>query len=365
MQLECAFLYTEPSSCNLSPDLCSLRFNQVSLAGSHNSGSGFDGSLRRCDGRAENDCIWRNQDLSITAQLDLGIRFLEIDLCILPDNCDSSVYDNPTNSSLFVCRYGINSENQRYAGPINKLLQQVHDWMLGNPNNVIGLYFPSNSPLGNNRTQVFNKLSTVLESLWLCNDASSSSVCMSTYYNMNGVWPTLKQANTTRQRIFVFTDLEMTNDTLWNHRSFHSTYEEPTGLSLLCEDPLSADRCNTAADILIVAGVTSGNCIPNGQDNCNLILPNATNECYDLRRREDQTVNVVAVDFPERASSTVLLVVCALNQQNIMKYSSPATTDSSMTESTNTTSGDGAVAFKSTVYTTLTVTLLFVLSLVL
>ena len=354
-------LYTEPSSCNLSPELCSLRFNQVSLAGSHNSGSGFDGSLRQCSGAAEGDCIWRNQNLNITAQLDLGIRFLEIDLCILPDHCDSSVYDYPTNSSLFVCRYAINSGSERYAGPINKLLQQVHDWMLGNPYDVIGLYFPLHE---RNRTQIFPKLLATLENLWLCNDGSSSSVCMSTYYNTYGEWPTLEQAIMTGQRIFVFINTETTDPaTLWNHRSFHSTYIEPTGRSLLCEEPLSADRCNTAADILIEAGVTSGTCIRNGQDNCNMLLTNATLNCYKLRRGMDQTVNVVAVDFPELESSTVFLVVGELNKQNIAQYSSPTTalTDPTMTVSTNTTTENGAAAIASTLYITLLATLLFVL----
>ena len=61
-------------ACNGLPGLCRLKLNQVTLAGTHNSGSGFDGHLKYGTGALASSCFYRNQGKSITGQLDLGIR---------------------------------------------------------------------------------------------------------------------------------------------------------------------------------------------------------------------------------------------------------------------------------------------------
>lgn len=60
--------------CNGLAGLCRLKLNQVTLAGTHNSGAGFDGVLRYGSGVAALSCFYRNQGASITGQLDLGVR---------------------------------------------------------------------------------------------------------------------------------------------------------------------------------------------------------------------------------------------------------------------------------------------------
>ena len=60
--------------CNGLAGLCQLKLNQVTLAGTHNSGAGFDGVLKYGSGVAALSCFYRNQGVSITGQLDLGIR---------------------------------------------------------------------------------------------------------------------------------------------------------------------------------------------------------------------------------------------------------------------------------------------------
>ncbi len=298
--------------------------------GTHNSGSGFDGSLRDCGGQTVDDCIWRNQDLNITAQLNLGVRFLEIDLCLLQENCGSTVYGDTGNSSLFTCYARDNDFS--YAGPVVRLFQQVNDWMICNPQEVIGLYFPSKAP-GGQKTQIMSDLKIILERMWSPSNENTSgdSVYMSTHYNTQGEWPTLSQAISSNERIFVFVDSdltsgEQTSGMFWNHPSIFSTYMKPDQESNECEDRLLdlADRCNATEDILIETGVALGICISTGQDNCNRILSNATLKCYN--RRNGKTVNVVAVDFPELGTSTVFDVVALLNQENINTYgSSPVT----------------------------------------
>ena len=60
--------------CNGLAGLCKLKLDQVTLAGTHNSGAGFDGVLKYGSGVAALSCFYRNQGASITGQLDLGIR---------------------------------------------------------------------------------------------------------------------------------------------------------------------------------------------------------------------------------------------------------------------------------------------------
>ena len=69
--------------CNGDVNLCSLKFNQVTFAGSHNAGSGFCGPLRSLGGGLNIPCFSRNQDLSFAEQLDFGIRFFDVDLCYI------------------------------------------------------------------------------------------------------------------------------------------------------------------------------------------------------------------------------------------------------------------------------------------
>ena len=77
-----------PLVCNGNENLCSLRFNQVTFPGTHNAGSGFCGPLRSLSGALNIPCFTRNQDLSFTEQLQLGIRFFDIDLCYLEQVSD-------------------------------------------------------------------------------------------------------------------------------------------------------------------------------------------------------------------------------------------------------------------------------------
>ena len=62
------------AQCNGLSGLCRLRLSEVTLAGTHNSGAGFDGHLWYEIGTLASSCFYRNQGKSITGQLDLGIR---------------------------------------------------------------------------------------------------------------------------------------------------------------------------------------------------------------------------------------------------------------------------------------------------
>ena len=62
----------EKNGCNGHADFCRLPFDKAAFAGSHNAGTGMASRPL--------DCFFSNQDLSIREQLDLGIRFFDIDV---------------------------------------------------------------------------------------------------------------------------------------------------------------------------------------------------------------------------------------------------------------------------------------------
>lgn len=73
--------------CNGMAEFCDLRINQVTFAGTHNSGAGFDGILyydtRMGLSFPAWSCWYRNHGYSITKQLDNGIRYFDIDTCFV------------------------------------------------------------------------------------------------------------------------------------------------------------------------------------------------------------------------------------------------------------------------------------------
>jgi hypothetical protein len=69
--------YSELPRPNCSTEhnrFCRLRFDQITLAGLHNAGSGFDGEFGLLS------CWVQNHGLSILQQLRQGIRFLDVDI---------------------------------------------------------------------------------------------------------------------------------------------------------------------------------------------------------------------------------------------------------------------------------------------
>lgn len=324
-----------------------MRFDQFTFPGSHSAGSGFDGPPRLCTGIDANECIFRNQDRSITEQLGLGIRYLSLDVCSLPEDCDASSYGDLGASRLVSC---IGSETDMsfngfaYGGSLVKILNQVDDWMRSNSGEVIGIHFTRNIPVGD-RAPVFSSLVPLLEMMWGEGTANSSSrnaaTEMSTYYSSNSnTWPTLRMAVETNQRIFIFVDNELSaNDDSrpWINPTPFSTLA-PQGLSFgeNCRQSgifEHASRCNVTIardeDLVIAIGYTLVICINEGQASCNEILRNSTEVCYGLRQEGNRTINIVLVDYPNSGmdSNSVFAVVSDFNRRNVLQYiSDPAST---------------------------------------
>ena len=117
--------------CNGLEGLCRLDITQVTLAGSHNSGAGFDSHLRYHD-PAETlaiSCFYRSQQHGIYTQLEMGIRYLDIDACWEDDE--------GYGKEAWSCH------GDAYGGKISKILNQVDRWMneRKNRNEVIVIHF--------------------------------------------------------------------------------------------------------------------------------------------------------------------------------------------------------------------------------
>lgn len=377
--------------CNGRREYCELAFNQFTFPGTHNSGSGFDGPLKQCrTGNDEQPCIWQNQDLNITAQLQLGIRFLTFDTCILPDNCATHVYNGDISASrLMACQGGqedVPFGGYRYGGLITQVLTQISDWieMEENRNEVIGLQFTRNSP-EINKSAIVRELIALLEERWCstsepdgtgCSNISGSSVTLNSQYNQTSTWPTLSQAIASNSRIFIFIDDALNIDELkrvWINPApvSMSTFEQPSSTSHDCSRLYeSVQYCNTSFELISATGFTLGICNNDVQKDCNTQLENVTNECHKVRQQYGQTVNVILVNYPEQATppNTVFEVAEMLNTRNIKTYLPLVTTTVTESDVTtnpiaNTTSS-GRCALSNSIVIIMTVMLLKLMSII-
>ena len=85
------------SSCNGSPAFCALPYNETTFPGSHNAGTGEESRNL--------DCAFKNHDLDIWEQLDLGIRFFDFDIIYRYNN--NSIFEKKlshifTNNLFFL-----------------------------------------------------------------------------------------------------------------------------------------------------------------------------------------------------------------------------------------------------------------------
>jgi len=99
-------------NCSGRPEFCDRKYSNVSLIGAHDSG--FVGPI--LDPRV-------NQEVNVKAQLDAGIRYLEIQTHVL-------------NGVLSLCH---TSCLELYAGSLAKYLSDVKTWLDSHPNDVVSM----------------------------------------------------------------------------------------------------------------------------------------------------------------------------------------------------------------------------------
>ena len=180
--------------CNGLKDLYDLKFDQMTFAGSHNAGSGFDGLLRYWSGGTVSSCFYRNHGLSFDKQLDFGVRFFDVDIC----------WDTENKEALNCHCPGTEGKNCAHAGSIDNVLKQIKSWLTKNVNDVIIIHFNHNSQK-NYREKIANNLKRLFLKFW-GPESGSSTTKMSDYFNNNNRRPKLGAAIKTKKRIFIFMD---------------------------------------------------------------------------------------------------------------------------------------------------------------
>ncbi len=138
-----------------------LRLDQVTFPGTHNSGSGYRGTMYKRNVTPSVDVgigdipsvnlggtpaiagWFQNQDKSFTQQLDLGVRFFDIDTIWCDAKDGDSSFWRPAGAWTGHSGLGITA----YAGPISHVVGQVVDWMnlKRNRHEVVVMHFGDTS----------------------------------------------------------------------------------------------------------------------------------------------------------------------------------------------------------------------------
>jgi len=168
--------------CNGAKDFCDLKYNQYLFPGTHNSGTGqSDGVL---------ECAFKNQDLSITEQLDFGIRFFDIDTIYS--------YGLPGCYGLET-GHGQKPELGLYQcyGQLSDVFDGIGRWLDQHKSEVVTLNFGN---IGFRETTVPYLVDALIEKF----GSNATGTQLNTDYKEKGEWPSLATAVKDDKRIFAF-----------------------------------------------------------------------------------------------------------------------------------------------------------------
>lgn len=154
--------------CNRRAEYCNRRYSDVSLVGSHNSP--FVGMLPQ-----------DNQEISVIAQLDLGIRFLQ------------SQTHNDINGTLSMCHTDC---LLKHAGSLESYLLTVKTWMDANRDEVVTLLITNGDRVDMSRYDEAFVASGIKNYTYVPPTAPK-------WLPLNR-WPTMKELIDSNKRLIVF-----------------------------------------------------------------------------------------------------------------------------------------------------------------
>ncbi|PVD29178.1 hypothetical protein C0Q70_11775 [Pomacea canaliculata] len=245
-------------TCNGDPRLCHLNFDQVTLAGSHNAGSGFDGGFGPLV-----DCWARNQNLSVLEQLRLGVRYLDVDTSWQP------------------CGLLGTSHNILSGGPVCKMLKEVKQFLQENRQEVVAINF-------NHEMQ-----------------------------DMDRVMPALL-----RQRVAQFPEYATAKWIHSEDLLKSTWRSDTAVTATDCQAVLRAVdvQCQQKArEPLLEVSVFGSSliCVSSIAKACHPLLHQVARACAHHRHAQNKAPNVLLVDYPEMAASDSQSVVSAAFHQNL------------------------------------------------
>lgn len=166
------------TTCNGHKEYCNRSYSNITFVGSHDSP--FVGPLPQ-----------QNQNIDITAQLNMGIRYLQA-------QTHHSVLDKNT---LELCHTSCFLED---AGTLKSFLQTVKKWLDANPNEVVTLL------LTNGDSVAISEFGDTFSSSGIESYAYTPSASPLTLSD----WPTLGEMISSGKRLVVFLGLFTSNPTL-------------------------------------------------------------------------------------------------------------------------------------------------------
>jgi hypothetical protein len=186
-----------PQKCNGSAALCAKTFDQVVLAGTHNSMSA-----------ATEKFLVPNQQVGIPAQLKLGIRGFLIDTYMAHKQPDGSVVqdDTPTAASrMYLCHIGCGPAG---ATLFSKTLKQYADFLQHHPNEVL----------------MFVNEDHTAPALFI-KAVNASPLKRYLYRGATGPWPTLRTMIKKHQQV-VITAENNSAGAPWYHNAYSGIVQE-------------------------------------------------------------------------------------------------------------------------------------------
>ncbi|KAJ5245904.1 hypothetical protein N7468_000887 [Penicillium chermesinum] len=195
-------------TCNGRSEYCTRSYSNITFVGSHDSA--FVGDLPT-----------QNQNLNVTAQLDLGIRYLQA-------QTHKSIGDD---SVLELCHTSCLLED---AGPLSDFLGTVKSWLDGNPDEVVTLLLTNGDSVD---ISVFGDTFSGVDGLVNYIYVPSSQPLAI------GDWPTLGDLISAGTRLIVFLDYGANTDTVnYINDEFSYYFETPYDVTDSSFSNCSIDR---------------------------------------------------------------------------------------------------------------------------
>jgi hypothetical protein len=200
-------LWPREQLCNANADLCSVKYSEMSFVGTHNSA--FVGELD--DPRV-------NQEVSVTQQLDAGIRFLQAQT-----HEDAFGVLSMCHTSCWLL----------HAGSLKDYLSQIKGWMDDHPDALVSLL------LTNPDSVDINEFGNIFRDVGL----NKMAFVPSTSPEPLGIndWPTLGEMIGDGKRLVVFMDFGADQTKVpFIMDEFKYFFETPFSVT----DPSAFDSCN-------------------------------------------------------------------------------------------------------------------------
>ncbi|KAK3752825.1 hypothetical protein QZH41_016352 [Actinostola sp. cb2023] len=324
--------------CNGMEGLCDLRLNEVTLPGTHNSGSGFNGHLFHWGGGRAISRLWRNQQWDFTRQLDYGIRYFDIDTCYVDKD-----YDKWWTKGAWICHMGIGTA--AYAGPVKKMLKQINDWMNKpeHANEVIIIKFGRDVEVDYKPEEIYKSILGNLKQMgWkpTAQTKQAKQLTANDIFSENFTWPTLREAIETNQRVFLFFSeklLKFKEDpefpeipwVLTAEWEIKITWPELLKFTASCKEivPKLVEKCEKFVYSrglleLDVFGSSVTRSTWTMQAHCDKYMQKSMDKCFAVRKTKGRTVNAVLADWVDisKSPNTVLDVARKQNERNIAMY---------------------------------------------